>query len=194
MLIAMRDSPAACGTLGLDMRWFRVGLFALSAGIAGVAGALFAGLRGTIGAADFQFFNSLPLLLLAVVFGVTSVTGATLGGVALMLLPVMQSDHPSIAGLIFAVIGVGAVMLGRDPNGLANRLFSVGRWLQGQVAPRVRERLPVLPGRDSSGGPGQDGAEPSLGGVALVEESGATFEGAPAHRAEAREVPAHAAT
>jgi branched-chain amino acid transport system permease protein len=174
MLIAMRDSPAACGTLGLDMRWFRVGLFALSAGIAGVAGALFAGLRGTIGAADFQFFNSLPLLLLAVVFGVTSVTGATLGGVALMLLPVMQSDHPSIAGLIFAVIGVGAVMLGRDPNGLANRLFSVGRWLQGQIAPKLRERLPVLPGSGGS-------ADASPSGLELVET-------------EPREVPAHAAT
>ena len=178
MLIAMRDSPAACGTLGLDMRWFRVGLFALSAGMAGVAGALFAGLRGTIGAADFQFFNSLPLLLLAVVFGVTSVTGAALGGIALMLLPVMQSDNPSIAGLIFAIIGVGAVLLGRDPNGLANRLFSLGRWLQGQVVPRLQERLPALPGRaDASAG----AASPA--GAGVVEPG-----------AESREVPAHAAT
>ena len=38
LLIAMRDSPAACGTLGLDMRWFRVALFGLSAGMAGLAG------------------------------------------------------------------------------------------------------------------------------------------------------------
>ena len=135
-LIAMRDSPAACGTLGLDLRWFRVALFGFSAGMAGLAGALFAGLRGTIGAADFQYFNSLPLLLLAVVFGVTSVTGATLGGIGLMLLPVMQADNPQIAGLIFAVIGFGAVALGRDPNGLANRLFTLGRWLGRRLGPR----------------------------------------------------------
>ena len=82
MLIAMRDSPAACGTLGLDMRWFRVGLFALSAGMAGLAGALFAGLRQNIGAADFIYFNSLLLLLLRRGrSGVTSVTGAALGGI-----------------------------------------------------------------------------------------------------------------
>ncbi|MDN4174600.1 ABC transporter permease [Nocardioides sp. SOB77] len=147
VLIAMRDSPAACGTLGLDMRWFRVGLFGLSAGMAGLAGALFAGLRGTIGAADFQFFNSLPLLLLAVVFGVTSVTGATLGGVGLMLLPVMQSNNPGIAGLIFAILGFGAVALGRDPNGLANLLFGLGRRIQTVVVPQLRDRLPVLPSR-----------------------------------------------
>ena len=147
VLIAMRDSPAACGTLGLDMRWFRVGLFGLSAGMAGLAGALFAGLRGTIGAADFQFFNSLPLLLLAVVFGVTSVTGATLGGIGLMLLPVMQSNNPGVAGLIFAILGFGAVALGRDPNGLANLVFGLGRRIQASVLPQVRDRLPVLPGR-----------------------------------------------
>ena len=40
---------------------------------------------------------------------------------------------------------LGAVLLGRDPNGLANRLFSLGRWLQGQIAPRLHEKLPALP-------------------------------------------------
>ena len=29
ILVAMRDSQAACGTLGLDLRWMRVGLFAV---------------------------------------------------------------------------------------------------------------------------------------------------------------------
>ena len=145
LLIAMRDSPAACGTLGLDMRWFRVALFGLSAGMAGLAGGLFAGLRGTIGAADFQLFNSLPLLLLAVVCGVTSVTGAAMGGVGLMLLPVLQSSHPELAGLIFAVLGFGAVALGRDPNGLANLLFGLGRRLDRRFGDTVRGVVPVLP-------------------------------------------------
>ena len=152
LLIAMRDSPAACGTLGLDLRWFRVGLFGLSAGMAGLAGALFAGLRGTIGAADFQLFNSLPLLLLAVVFGVTSVTGAALGGIGLMLLPVLQSSRPELAGLVFAVLGFGAVALGRDPNGLANLLFGLGRRLDHHFGDAVRRAVPVLPlPRDRSG-------------------------------------------
>lgn len=144
LLIAMRDSPQACGTLGLDLRWWRVGLFGASAGMAGLAGALFAGLRGTIGAADFQFFNSLPLLLLAVVFGVTSVTGAALGGVGLMLLPVLQSSNPSAAGAIFAVIGFGAVALGRDPNGLSNLIFGLGRRLDARLGlGDLRDRLPL---------------------------------------------------
>lgn len=144
MLIAMRDSQAACGTLGLDLRWMRVGLFAASAGIAGVAGALFAGLRGTTVAADFQFFASLLLLLMAVVWGVTSVTGALLGGVFLMYLPVAQSDNPSIAGLLFVLLGVGAVVVGRDPNGLANKMFGFNAWVMDRVYPVLAERYPGM--------------------------------------------------
>jgi branched-chain amino acid transport system permease protein len=132
----MRDSPAACGTLGLNQRWFRVGLFATSAAIAGLGGALLAGLRETISAPDFQALSGLLLLLLAVVCGVTSMTGAALGGTLLMLLPVLQSQFKALGGLEFLVIGVGAVSLGRDPNGIANHLFSWGRW--------VRMRIPLF--------------------------------------------------
>ncbi|GAA4118260.1 hypothetical protein GCM10022215_19670 [Nocardioides fonticola] len=147
LLIALRDSPAACGTLGLDARWFRVGLFGLSAGIAGLAGGLFAGLRGTIGAADFQFFSSLTLLLFAVVFGVTSVTGALLGGIGLMELPVQQSENPGVAGLLFVIISVAAILLARNPNGVAYYLFRFGNWLDRRYGTTVRARIPILPVR-----------------------------------------------
>lgn len=144
ILVAVRDSPAAAGTLGIDMRWLRVSLFAASAGIAGLAGALFAGLRGTIVAFDFQFFASLLLLLMAVVWGVTSVTGAALGGIFLMYLPVAQSNNPSIAGLLFLLLGVGAVLLARDPNGLANKLFQLPKWIQEKIYPALAARYPEL--------------------------------------------------
>lgn len=138
ILLAMRDSPAACATLGLNLRWTRVRLFALSAGIAGFAGGLFGGLRQTVAATDFQLFNSLPLLLLAVVAGVTSVSGAAIGGMMLMLLPVVASEFPTLGGLVFLCIGVASVGLGRDPNGLASRAFALGRWRPGGFSPALR--------------------------------------------------------
>jgi branched-chain amino acid transport system permease protein len=134
ILLAMRDSPAGCATLGLNLRWTRVRLFALSAGMAGLAGGLFGGLRETVSATDFQLFNSLPLLLLAVVAGVTSVTGAAMGGMMLMLLPVVASEFPTLGGLVFLCIGIASVGLGRDPNGLASRLFALCRWRPGGLS------------------------------------------------------------
>jgi branched-chain amino acid transport system permease protein len=101
-------------------------------------------LRGTIGPGDFQFFNSLLVLLAAVVFGVTTVTGCLLGGLFLMYLPVAQSDHPQIAGLLFVILGVGAVALGRDPNGLASRLFGLAPWWRATAYPALVRRYPDL--------------------------------------------------
>jgi branched-chain amino acid transport system permease protein len=155
LLIALRDSPAACGTLGLNQRWFRVAVFSASAGIAGLSGALLGGLQGTLNATPFATLQSLPFLLIAVVAGVTSVSGAFFGGLLLMLLPVLQSTSQSLAGLEFLVIGIGAILLARDPNGLVNFWFKAGRevaprlplppWLRGRRAgepPPVVEALP----------------------------------------------------
>ncbi len=144
ILIAMRDSQAACGTLGLDMRWFRVGVFAGSAAIAGLAGALLAGLRLDITANEFIFFKSLLLLLIAGVWGVTSVTGAAIGGFFMMYLPVAQSEYESVGGLMFVLLAVGAIVLGRDPNGLSNRLFQLPRWIQGTLYPFLAEKYPGM--------------------------------------------------
>jgi branched-chain amino acid transport system permease protein len=158
ILIAMRDSQAACGTLGLDMRWFRIGVFAGSAAIAGLAGALLAGLRDNIGSHDFFYFQSLVLLLMAVVWGVTTVTGALVGGVFMMYLPQAQSDHPSIAGLLFVLLGVGAVILARDPNGLVNRAFRIPVFVQGSLFPLLSDRFPgmALKVREYTGGDDDD--------------------------------------
>jgi len=173
MLIAMRDSQAACGTLGLDLRWMRIGLFAGSAGIAGIGGALYAGLRGTTVSADFMYFQSLLLLAMAVIWGVTSVTGAVLGGVFMMYLPVAQSNNPSIAGLLFVLVGVGAVVIGRDPNGLANKLFGFNGWVMDRLYPMLADRFP---GMALSGRSEDDEALPVSGSLADFDEPGAEVE------------------
>ena len=121
-LAAMRDSPAACATLGLDVRRTKLIVFMLSAAIAGLGGAFIGGLRGTVGTIDFNDLNNLPLYLLAVVGGVTTVSGAFIGGALFALLPVVQSRAPDLAGLVFLGIGATAVSLGRQPNGIAGML------------------------------------------------------------------------
>ena len=161
ILIASRDSQAACGTLGLDLRWVRVALFASSAGVAGLAGALLAGLRGTIVADDFIFFKSLLLLLCAVVWGVTSVTGALFGGIFLMLLnylPGPLANNQSTQSLLFIVLGIGAIVIGRDPNGLSNRIFLLPKYVQETIFPALAERFPgmALKVREYTGGDDED--------------------------------------
>ncbi|MGN6609448.1 MAG: branched-chain amino acid ABC transporter permease [Jatrophihabitans sp.] len=164
LLIALRDSPAACGTLGLNQRVFRVAVFSASAGIAGLAGALLIGLEGSENSVRFQTLQSLPLLLLAVVAGVTTVSGALLGGVLLMLQFTLQTTDPTASGFVFLLIGVGAILLGRDPNGLVNVLF--------QGVRRVAPRLPLPSWAVSLAAPPATGAAPEVGDAVEYADEG----------------------
>lgn len=123
LLLATRDSQAACSTLGISVTRTRVVVFALSAGMAGFAGAIYAGVNVAVGSADFAMFQSLPLLLLAVVGGITSVTGALIGGLLLGVGPSLAGS----TGVGNIMIGGVAIMLGRNPNGLAGMLFNLRR-------------------------------------------------------------------
>ncbi|MGI8663605.1 MAG: ABC transporter permease [Acidimicrobiales bacterium] len=143
-LAALRDSQAACATLGLDVRRTKLLVFSISAFIAGVAGALIGGLAQTAGSIQFKSENNLVLLLFAVVGGVTTVSGAFIGGMLFALLPFVASEYPEYAGVPFAVIAFGAVALGRQPNGLAgvllNRIGGLTR-----ANPTSREPEPLGP-------------------------------------------------
>jgi hypothetical protein len=56
--------------------------------------------------------------------GITTITGALLGGLLFAALPMVQSEAPEFSGLVFAAIAVTAVALGKQPNGMAGLLFS----------------------------------------------------------------------
>jgi branched-chain amino acid transport system permease protein len=126
-LAALRDSQAACATLGLDVRRTKLSVFTASAFIAGAAGALFGGLKATADAIQFAPENNVVLLLFAVVGGITTVTGALIGGGLFALLPFIQSEYPDQSGLVFAGVAIAVVALGRQPNGIAGMLYEAVR-------------------------------------------------------------------
>jgi branched-chain amino acid transport system permease protein len=116
-LVAMRESPAACATLGLSLTMTKLTVFALSSAMAGLAGAFYGGLRGQVGLNDFEMLQSLVLLLLVSVAGINTVTGALMGGVTFGLFPKIQRALPDVKALSFLGAGLGAIALGRNPNG-----------------------------------------------------------------------------
>ena len=86
------------------------------------AGALHGGLGFTAGQLDFEPLFNVLLFLFAVVGGITTITGALLGGLLFALLPLVQSEAQELAGLVFAAIAVTALALGKQPNGMAGLL------------------------------------------------------------------------
>lgn len=135
LLAAARDSEAACQTLGLSLTTTKVALFGLSAAIAGLGGALYGGMQTVAGSTDFMMLQSLPVLLLVVVGGVSTTSGALLGGLSLGFAPLVQSWFPSITQLSLLGSGLAGIALASNPDGL----------VPGWVA-RVREGLAWLAG------------------------------------------------
>jgi branched-chain amino acid transport system permease protein len=162
-LAAMSDSTAACATLGMNIAWTKLAVFTVSAGLAGLAGVFYGGLRGSVGSNDFQMLNSLALLLLLAIWGLDSVTGVLLAGLSYALFPVIQSHVPSIHSLVFLATGLGALGLARNPDGVMSKLAPAGDRLRGWWAKRSAGA--PLPGERPEGEVVLD-EEEALAGVA----------------------------
>ncbi|MCB1027345.1 MAG: ABC transporter permease, partial [Microthrixaceae bacterium] len=118
-LVAMRDSEAACATFGLNLLWPRVGVFALSAGIAGLGGALYGMQLGSVAPARFDLLTGLPIFILVVVGGAGLVGGALFAGVLIYgVLPTAAGLGTTIAKINAMFSGLAGVGLGRNPSGV----------------------------------------------------------------------------
>jgi branched-chain amino acid transport system permease protein len=126
-LLALRDSAAASATIGVDLVWTKLLVFGLAAAMAGFAGGLLGMFRGTTGTLDFQMLVGIPFLLLLVVGGVGTVSGALIGGISSVALIIVQDE------VSFVVFGVSVlVALTRIGPGLA--AFGASRSPEGIVA------------------------------------------------------------
>ena len=120
-LLAMKASPAACVTLGLNLTRTKLQVFTLSAAIAGFGGALLGAQTNSVSPDSFRFLQGLPIVLLAVIGGISAVGGALFGGltfaVAFFIIPDVAPSLTNIFALSPALAGVS---LGRNPNGAVN--------------------------------------------------------------------------
>ena len=128
-LIALRDSPAASATVGVNLMWTKLLVFALAAAMAGLAGGLLGMFRGTIASTDFVMLAGIPFLLLLVVGGVGTVSGALIGGVSTVLLLIVQDEVTFVVFGVSVLValtrigpGLAAVGASRNPEGLVTQL------------------------------------------------------------------------
>jgi branched-chain amino acid transport system permease protein len=122
-LVGMNDSPAACSTVGLSLTITKLAVFAFSAGLAGLAGALYGGLNTSVGAAQFGFLFSIAIFVGVTLSGVNLLTGAVLAGAFIAIGPVIGAHIPQIPNFTQLLIGAGVVTIGRNPNGIG-RLYA----------------------------------------------------------------------
>ena len=86
--VAIRDSEIAAQSMGVHLAKYKTMAFAYSAGLMGVAGALFAHKIGFLAPDIFSVLLSIQFLLMVVVGGLGSLHGAVFGAVFVAMLPV----------------------------------------------------------------------------------------------------------
>lgn len=116
VLRAVRDEPTAAMALGIDVRRARLGAFALSGGLAGLAGVLCIGLTDSLHGSQFNTSTSLELLVMVVVGGAGSITGAALGAALVVTLGAALGGLGGAQAAVFGAFLLVAALL--RPQGL----------------------------------------------------------------------------
>jgi branched-subunit amino acid ABC-type transport system permease component len=144
LLNALADSPVALATHGASVNITRVGVFCISAALAGVGGALFVGVTGSVSssgtsAAALVSFNSLLWLAVLSFVGRSPVLAPVLAAFVLVVMPSYFTDPDTVQcqTIAFGVLAVFASTFGP----------SVSRWLAAD-APRHADRSRRSPVRE----------------------------------------------
>ncbi len=147
-LVAMSDSPAACSPVGLSLTLTKLAVFSLSAGLAGLAGALYGGLSTSVGASQFQFLFSILIFAGVTLGGMSVLTGAVSTGVFIAVLPVIGEHIPKLANFSQLLIGVGIVAVGRNPNGIGKLFVDFSDYMdrrRARLQPEIESEQPAAP-------------------------------------------------
>lgn len=172
-VLALRSSPAAAATAGIDPIRTKLTVFAVSAAIAGFGGAMFALVNSPMTNTSAPPLLGIVWLAVAVTFGIRRPGGAVVAGLVYALMPPVLGGvgktwgspwtalpdtardvlaSPDFAAMLF---GLGAVGLARQPDGV---LAEVGHSMRA-----VRDKRRGLVG---------DGAAPAPAPAAAADADG----------------------
>jgi branched-chain amino acid transport system permease protein len=143
---AVRDGEIPASTLGIDLASTKTRVFALSAGYAGVGGALYVLAIGFVAPEAFTVTISLAFLAAIVVGGLATIVGAIFGALFIEFVPVYASDvNEALTGVIYG--GVLIVFMYLLPDGAVGLLRRIGRLVARRPAapPEAGPRPAVAP-------------------------------------------------
>ena len=137
--VAIRDSEISAQSMGINLAYYKSLSFAISAALAGIAGALYAHKLRFISPDQFSLIQSVDLLLLVVVGGLGFVHGAFLGAIFLITMPQLIAigkdwlpesigQAAGLQAVVYGVVLVAFVLF--EPMGLYGRWLKIRTWFQ----------------------------------------------------------------
>jgi branched-chain amino acid transport system permease protein len=112
----LKQDQLAATTLGVDARRIKILAFALGAGLAGLAGTLFAVQISTVSPSSFVFTESVTLFAIVIVGGQGSIPGVLLGTSLMFVVPQIFRDLAQYRYFAFGIAMIAVMVL--RPQGL----------------------------------------------------------------------------
>jgi branched-chain amino acid transport system permease protein len=128
-LISIREDEIAGEAMGVDTTSFKIRAFVLSSFFAGCAGALFAHNVGVqLNAAELGFVKSFDIIIMVVLGGLGSISGAVIAAIILTILPEALRSVAEYRMVVYAVALI--LMMIVRPKGLlgVHEVWQRGAW------------------------------------------------------------------
>ncbi|MEZ5645856.1 MAG: branched-chain amino acid ABC transporter permease [Burkholderiaceae bacterium] len=137
--VAIRDSEISAQSMGIHLARYKTLSFAISAGLAGIGGALYAHKIMFLSPEQFNLLQSIDLLLLIVIGGLGSIHGAFLGAIFLIVMPQLIAvgkdflpaaigEATGLKAVIYGLVLIAIVLF--EPMGLYGRWLKIRTWFQ----------------------------------------------------------------
>lgn len=127
-VLSIRDNELAAQACGINITKYKTLAFTLSAVFAGIAGALYAQSIGVLAGNIFNYNKSFDYLVMVVLGGMGSMTGAVFSTIGLTVLPEILKPLAEWRMVIYAIILI-AVMIYRPQGLLGRKEFSIRKFL-----------------------------------------------------------------
>jgi len=118
-LFAIREDEIAAQCVGVNLLRYKITAFVMGAMLAGAAGVLYAHYDGYIAPSGFGFMKSIEIVVMVVLGGMGSITGAVLAAIVLTGLPEALRAAATYRMVLYSVLII-ALML-RRPQGMFGR-------------------------------------------------------------------------
>ena len=143
VLVGIRENEARCELLGYSVPAYKTAIFTISAGMAGLAGCLFANWAEIVTPSVFALKSAAEVIIWVIVGGLGTLIGPVLGAIALGMVKLLLGeqtliDNSLILGLILVVV-VLAIPRGVVP--------AVQGWWRGRARIRAQRKVHARPRR-----------------------------------------------
>lgn len=125
-MMAVRDNPLSAASMGVNLPRTKVVTFGISAGYAGIGGAMAYILTSFVGPDNWTLLTSIAILTGIVIGGLGTVAGAIIGGVFVQFMPTWAQEVSNEApGVVYGVVIILVMLLAPGGvMGLARRTYA----------------------------------------------------------------------